>query len=43
MLSFLTFPFDVIKTNRILQTQFAKEGGESLVREYLTLFERGGL
>jgi hypothetical protein len=33
----------VIKTNRILQTPFSREVGESLPREYRTLYERGSL
>jgi hypothetical protein len=42
MYAALTYPLDVIKTNRILQTSLAKEGGESLPRELATLFEKGG-
>ena len=37
----LTYPLDIIKTNRILQTSLSKEGGESLPRELSTLFEKG--
>ena len=41
MYGFLTYPFDVIKTNRILGTSLSKEGGESITREAVNLFERG--
>jgi hypothetical protein len=43
MFGIITYPFDVIKTNRILQTSFSKEAGESLPREFTSLHERGGL
>jgi hypothetical protein len=39
----LTYPLDIIKTNRILQTSLAKEGAESIPREFLALYEKGGL
>lgn len=39
----LTYPLDIIKTNRILQTSIAKEGAESIPREFLALYEKGGL
>ena len=35
------FPFDVVKTNRILNTNFSKECGENLPREMAALYERG--
>ena len=43
MLSILTYPLDVIKTNRILQTPLTKECGESIPREFNALYARGGL
>lgn len=43
MYSILTYPLDVIKTNRILQTSLAKEGAERIPREILSLQERGNL
>lgn len=39
----LTYPLDIIKTNRILQTSIAKEGAESIPREFLALYEKGGM
>jgi hypothetical protein len=39
----LTYPLDIIKTNRILQTSLAKEGAESIPREFLALYEKGGM
>lgn len=41
MYSFLTYPLDVIKTNRILQTNLSKEGADSIPRELSILFEKG--
>lgn len=43
MYAFLTYPLEVIKTNRILNTSLAREGGESIPRELVALYERGGL
>jgi hypothetical protein len=43
MFSLLTYPFDVIKTNRILQTSLSKEAGGSIPNELSALYERGGL
>lgn len=40
---FLTYPLDVIKTNRILQTSLSKEGAENIPKEFLALYEKGGL
>ena len=42
MYALLTYPLDVIKTNRILQTSLSKEGQESIPRELVALYERGG-
>ncbi len=42
MLSALFYPFDVIKTNRILGTSFSKEAGNSLPREWTSLYQKGG-
>jgi hypothetical protein len=39
----LTYPLDIIKTNRILQTSLAKEGAESIPKEFLALYEKGGM
>lgn len=39
----LTYPLDIIKTNRILQTSIAKESAESIPREFLALYEKGGM
>ena len=39
----LAYPLDVIKTNRILNTQLSKEAGEALPKEFLALHERGAL
>ena len=39
----LTYPFDIIKTNRILQTSLSREGAESIPREFTALYEKGGL
>ena len=41
MYNFLTYPLDVIKTNRIAGTQIAKEAGDSLPRELVSVYERG--
>ena len=41
MYALLTYPMQVVTTNRILQTSFAKEGGDSLPREMATLYEKG--
>jgi hypothetical protein len=41
MYGILAYPLDVIKTNRIVQSSFAKENGENLPRELVSLYERG--
>lgn len=41
MYSVLSYPLDVIKTNRILHTSLAKEGADQIPREVLALYERG--
>jgi hypothetical protein len=41
MYGLLTYPLDVIKTNRILQTNLAKEGADSIPRELSVLYEKG--
>ena len=38
---YIAYPFDVAKTNRILNTSFNKECGENLGREMVTMYERG--
>lgn len=43
MYQFLTYPLDVIKTNRIVQSNMAREGVESVPREFMVLYEKGGL
>ena len=43
MLHVLTYPLDVMKTNRILQTNLAVECEEFAPKEIVALFERGGL
>ena len=43
MLHLLTYPLDVMKTNRILQTNLALECEEFAPKEIVALFERGGL
>lgn len=43
MYAILTYPLDVIKTNRILQTSLSKEGADQIPREILALQEKGGL
>lgn len=37
------YPFDVIKTNRIVQSQLCREAGDNLPREFVALYERGAL
>jgi hypothetical protein len=39
----LTYPLDVIKTNRIIQTSLSREGAESIPKEFLALYEKGAL
>lgn len=41
MYGVLSYPLDVIKVNRIVQSSFAKENGENLPRELVSLYERG--
>ena len=41
MYAFLTYPLDVIKTNRIVGSQLTKEAGENLPRELVSVYERG--
>jgi Mitochondrial carrier protein len=43
MYTLLTYPLDIIKTNRILQTSLSREGAESLPKEFTALYEKGGL
>ena len=43
MYSLLTYPLDIIKTNRILQTSLSKEGAESIPKEFTALYEKGGM
>lgn len=43
MYALLTYPLDIIKTNRILQTSLSKEGAESIPKEFTALYEKGGL
>lgn len=43
MYAFLTYPMEVIKTNRILNTSLSREAGESIPREIVALYERGGV
>lgn len=43
MYEFLLYPFDVIKTNRIVHSSLTKEGAESLPRELKVLVEFGGV
>jgi hypothetical protein len=43
MLALLAYPFDVIKTNRILNTPLSKEAGHNMGREFVSLYEQGGL
>ena len=42
MYSFISYPLDIIKTNRILGTSLSKEGGETIPKEFVVLFEKGG-
>lgn len=39
----LTYPLDVIKTNRIVNSPLTKGAGENLPREFVSLYERGNL
>jgi hypothetical protein len=39
----LTYPLDIIKTNRIIQSSLSKEGAESIPKEFQVLYEKGGL
>ena len=41
MYSFITYPLDVIKTNRILETALSKEN--SVSKEFVALYENAGL
>ena len=41
MYQYIAYPFDVAKTNRILNTQFNKECGENLGKELVAMHERG--
>ena len=41
MYQYIAYPFDVAKTNRILNTQFNKECGENLGKELVAVYERG--
>ena len=41
MYQYIAYPFDVAKTNRILNTQFNKECGENLGKELVAIYERG--
>ena len=41
MYQYIAYPFDVAKTNRILNTQFSKECGENLGKELVAMYERG--
>jgi hypothetical protein len=43
MFTLLAYPLDVIKTNRLLDTSFAKKTGGNLSQELNVLYERGGL
>ncbi len=43
MYSYIAYPFDVAKTNRILNTSFNKECGENLSKEMIAMYERGQL
>jgi hypothetical protein len=43
MYSVLTYPLDIIKTNRIIQSSLSKEGAESIPKEFQVLYEKGGL
>jgi len=41
MYQYIAYPFDVAKTNRILNTSFNKECGENLGKEMVAMYERG--
>lgn len=41
MYHYLAYPFDVAKTNRILNSGFNKECGENLGKELVVMYERG--
>ena len=43
MYTALTYPLDIIKTNRIIQSSLSKEGAESIPKEFQVLYEKGGL
>lgn len=43
MYQFIFYPLDVIKTNRIVQSNLSKEGVESVPREFSALYNKGGL
>ena len=43
MYQFLTYPLDVIKTNRIVNSPLTKGAGENLPREFVALYERGAV
>ena len=38
MFEYLIFPFDTIKTNRIVKSNLCKEGADSPAREILALY-----
>ena len=39
----LTYPLDVIKTNRILESKLVPQQVQAIPREAVEIFERGGL
>ena len=41
MFTCLTYPLQVISTNRIVGSSLTKEAGENLPKEFLKLYERG--
>ena len=43
MFEYLIFPFDTIKTNRIVKSFLSKEGADSPAREILALYQKGGI
>ena len=43
MYHLLTYPMQVISTNRIIGTQIVKEASENLPREFVAIYERGAL
>ena len=43
MFEYLIFPFDTIKTNRIVKSFLSKEGTDSPAREILALYQKGGI